>query len=222
MRERTGSVDPLAIRLDEYLADDLAVRIHHKHAGVRNAVGIVARYVVFVENPKREYRRGIDIGDEGIGDAARLDELLLKFRCVVGDDDDPDTCFCEVINAFLQLPELRSAEGSPVSGAYGEERQPPVAHERVDVRDFLTLVQRSDLGECRTERQPGIERVVVFGKEYVAEVAGLRREFGHERVTDGERDCDGCCEKADRLFHGRNPLSESNSRVAAGFVPMMV
>ena len=52
-------------------------------------------------------------------DITGVDKRLLQFRRVVSNDDDSDSGFFVICYVILQLPELRSTEGSPVDRAHG-------------------------------------------------------------------------------------------------------
>jgi hypothetical protein len=100
----------------------------------------------------------------------------LQVRRIVRDDDDSDPSLCVGLNVILQLPELRSTEGSPINGAHRKKYRSFVSEKLFDIVNFLAIVNRANRRELRTYRKTGIKRIRVLVEEHVVQIGlGLKR-----------------------------------------------
>jgi len=109
----------------------------------------------------------------------------LQVRRIVRDDDDSDPSLCVGLNVILQLPELRSTEGSPVNGAHCKKHRSFVSEKPLNTVDFLTLVYRTNRRKISAYGKTWIKGIRVLVEKHVVQVGLLRIDrLRDDRETD--------------------------------------
>jgi hypothetical protein len=139
-----------------------------------------------VEDAVPPDRRGADVREQRIGDAVPFAEVGKRLLRVVADRGDADPAPAELLDASLQLDELRTAERSPVRGADEHEHRATRAHDRLQVPDASGVIGESEIGDALADLRTEL-------RDVDRHTGSLRLQPGH-RQDRGDR-------KGDELSH---------------------
>lgn len=154
--QNTGTGLAFAVALGEALLDDDPLGIEQERPGIgnafmmrlhRHAVGAMLCGEVLIEQAEAANDGTAGIRQQGIGNAVLLGEFVENIDRVIADRDDGDALTVEVLQAALQLNELRPAKRSPGGTAVKHDQGPPPSTPRMQVDWVAKLVGQLYIGE---------------------------------------------------------------------------
>jgi hypothetical protein len=75
-------------------------------------------------------------------------QYLLR---IVADDGQPDAVLAEILDATLQLDQLRSAERSPIRRAHEHQHGTPTAHDGLKRALSASVIAECEVGDARAD-----------------------------------------------------------------------